>query len=163
MKSIKLILSMCFICIISIQTISAQDSKKDKKEEIAQQVRKAIDSNHYKLEIDRMIPMSGPSKDLTSEYSIEIKNDSVFSRLPYFGRAYNIPYGGGNGLIFNAPLNEYIAQYHKKGKVEIKFVTRSEEDKFTFHITIFPNASASVNVNSTNRQPISYYGKLSVD
>lgn len=94
MKSIKLILSLCFICIISIQTISAQDSKKDKKEEIAQQVRKAIDSNHYKLEIDRMLPMSGPSKDLTSEYSIEIKNDSVFSRLPYFAWAYNIPYGG---------------------------------------------------------------------
>ena len=57
---------------------------------------------------------------------------------------------------------EEISTEITKG-LEIKFVTRSEEDKFTFHITIFPNASASVNVNSTNRQPISYYGKLSVD
>ena len=46
--------------------------------------------------------MKGRSRALTSDYSIEIRNDSVFSYLPYFGVAYNVPYGGGKGLIFNA-------------------------------------------------------------
>ena len=42
--------------------------------------------------------MKGGSKHLTSDYSLEIRNDSVYSYLPYFGVAYNVPYGGGKGL-----------------------------------------------------------------
>lgn len=159
MKIIQFLISLCITCIVSSQTVFSQD-KKDKKEETAQKVRTAIDSNCFKIEVNQMTPMSGPYKMLTSEYSVEIRNDSVYSRLPYFGRAYNVPYGGGKGLNFSEPLSEYMAKYHRKGKVEIKFVTRNEEDKYTYRIVIYPNASATVNVNSTNRQPISYQGEL---
>ena len=60
------------------------------------------------------MPMKGGSKHLTSDYSLEIRNDSVYSYLPYFGVAYNVPYGGGKGLNFSAPLSEYTSTYSKK-------------------------------------------------
>lgn len=63
-----------------------------------------------------MQPMKGRSRALTSDYSIEIRNDSVFSYLPYFGVAYNVPYGGGKGLIFNAPITGYRKESLKKEK-----------------------------------------------
>ena len=159
MKTTQLILGLCIALTVGVMPASAQ-SKKEKKSEIARQVRQAIDSNHYKIDVDRMLPMSGNSKTLTSTYSLEIKNDSVFSYLPYFGKAYNIPYGGGKGLIFDDTLSEYTATYNKKGKVEIKFTVRTDEDKYTYHIQIFPNASTSISINSNNRQPINYQGEL---
>ena len=35
-----------------------------------------------KINVDYMQPMKGRSRALTSDYSIEIRNDSVFSYLP---------------------------------------------------------------------------------
>ncbi len=32
-----------------------------------------------------MQPMRGGSRNLTTNYTLEIRNDSVFSYLPYFG------------------------------------------------------------------------------
>lgn len=107
-----------------------------------------------------MFPMRGNSKTLTSNYSVEIRNDSVLSYLPYFGVAYSIPYGGGKGLIFKEPLTEYNAEYHKKGKVKVSFKARNEEDSYTFNMTIYTNGSTSIQVHSINRQPISFQGYM---
>ena len=77
--------------------ITAQN-KKEKKQQREQAVREAVDAKAYKINVDRVMPMKGGSKHLTSDYSLEIRNDSVYSYLPYFGVAYNVPYGGGKGL-----------------------------------------------------------------
>lgn len=158
MKTSKLIY-LCAVCLITILPAAAQN-RQEKKEKIEREVREAVDSNHYKINVDRMFPMRGSSKLLTSNYSVEIRNDSVFSYLPYFGVAYSIPYGGGKGLVFNAPLSEYKAEYHKKGKVKVDFKVRNEEDSYTYNLTIFPNGSTSIQVHSTNRQPISFQGNM---
>ena len=85
-----------------------------KKAQTERSVREALNAGQYKIKVDYMQPMRGRSRALTSDYSIEIRNDSVFSYLPYFGVAYNVPYGGGKGLIFNAPLTEYKKESLKK-------------------------------------------------
>lgn len=162
MKNMRFILFLCIVTLASWSTIQARVLRETKKEKLEISIRKLIDTGKYCIVVDRVLPLYGISRELTSDYFIKIGNDSIESRLPYFGRAYNIPYGGGNGLMFNAVINDYTANYRKKGRIEIKLVTRSDEDKFTFRITIFPNASVSVNVNSTNRQTISYQGKLIV-
>ena len=94
-----------FTCLLAIilgitLQLNAQ-SKKQKKEETQKAIRELIEAQKIKVEVDIAYPMRGPSKNLTSNYSVEIRNDSVFSYLPYFGIAYSVPYGGGKGLIFN--------------------------------------------------------------
>ena len=108
MKTAKLIL-LCLSGMFAMQSATAQ-SRSEKKAQTERNVREAINADHYKINVDYMQPMKGRSRALTSDYSIEIRNDSVFSYLPYFGVAYNVPYGGGKGLIFNAPIAS------KKGK-----------------------------------------------
>ena len=53
-----------------------------------------------------------------SDYSIEIKNDSIFSDLFYLGQA-DIPYRRGAELYFQAPLKKYTVDIDKK-KIVLK-------------------------------------------
>ena len=80
--------------------------------------------------------MRGGSRNLTTNYTLEIRNDSVFSYLPYFGVAYNAPYGGGKSLNFNASITGYTTRALKKGKIQIDFKTRSDEDNYEYRLTI---------------------------
>ena len=145
-----------------IPTLSAQ-TKKEKKEQKKEAVRQLIVSENYKIDVNTAMPMRGRNITLSSPYSLEIRNDSVFSYLPYYGRAYSVPYGGGSGLIFNAPLKEYTMDLDKKGNAVIKFSARSPEDFFEFSSKVFSNGTASIDVIMQNRQSISYRGELDTE
>lgn len=148
--------------LVGIPTLSAQ-TKKEKKEQKKEAVKQLIVSENYKIDVNTAMPMRGRNITLSSPYSLEIRNDSVFSYLPYYGRAYSIPYGGGSGLIFNAPLKEYTMDMDKKGNAVIKFSARSPEDFFEFSAKVFPNGTASIDVIMQNRQSISYRGELETE
>ena len=158
MKTIRIIFSLLLITAMSMPTLSAQ-TKKEKKELKKQAVEKLVTSGKYKINVNRALPARGRSVTLTSPYSVEIRNDSVISYLPYYGRAYSIPYGGGEGLNFKAPLTDYKLEWDKKETAKIKFSARSEE-RFDFSIDVFSNGSSSIFVNMQNRQSISFQGEL---
>ena len=134
-----------------------------KKEQKKEAVKKLIASENYKIDVRTAMPMRGRSIPLTSPYSLEIRNDSVISYLPYFGRAYSIPYGGGDGLNFRAPLKEYDMKMDKKGNAVIEFVARNPEDRYEFRAKVYTNGEASINVNMQNRQSISFQGELEME
>ena len=95
MKTRKQILMLLLVMLAGIPTLSAQ-TKKEKKEQKKEAVRQLIVSEDYKIDVNTAMPMRGRSIPLTSQYSLQIRNDSVFSYLPYYGRAYSVPYGGGS-------------------------------------------------------------------
>lgn len=159
MRTKKQIFMLLLALLVGIPTLSAQ-SKKEKKEQKKEAVKKIIASENYKIDVQTALPMRGRSIPLTSPYSLEIRNDSVISYLPYFGRAYSIPYGGGDGLNFRAPLKEYSMEMDKKGNAVIKFIARNPEDRFEFRAKVYSNSSASIDVNMQNRQSISFQGEL---
>ena len=82
MKAIRIISSLLLIMAISILTLSAQ-TKKEKKELKKQAVEKLITSGKYRIDVNRALPARGRSVMLTSPYSVEIRNDSIISHLPY--------------------------------------------------------------------------------
>lgn len=135
-------------------------SKKERQAQKAGEVKELLESGAFTIDVNRALPMGGKAVNLTSPYSLELKGDSVFSYLPYFGRAYNVPYGGGEGLRFNESVTENDITYDKKGNATIRFKARTNEDNFTFDIKVFTNGSATINVQPVNRQSISYYGEL---
>ncbi|MDD3358123.1 MAG: DUF4251 domain-containing protein [Parabacteroides sp.] len=159
MKAKRLLLLLMIGFMTCIHVLVAQ-SKEEKKELKAKQVKELVEAKDFKITVDRVLPMKGRSRSLTSEYTLTIKNDSVFSHLPYFGQAYSLPYGGGVGMIFKAPVSEYKQSYNKKGTAQIYFRTRSSDDTHQFNVQVFPNASVTIMVTSINRQGITYYGTL---
>jgi hypothetical protein len=131
-----------------------------KEEKAAQEavLRTAIENRTFVVEVDRALPMTGNVRALTSLYSLEINGDTVKSHLPFFGRAYSVPYGGGEGLIFESSITDYQSSFDKKGKAAIEFKTKSKEDRLDYRIYIYTNGTASIDVTSVNRQHISFTG-----
>lgn len=160
MKTSKLIL-WGLICMIAAMPAFAQ-SRSEKKARIERAVKEAVDAKTYEINVDRMHPIKGGSRTLTTNYSLKVRNDSVYSYLPYFGVAYSVPYGGGKGMIFNEPLTDYTTKKLKKGKVQVTFQTRSEGDNYEYSLTIYPNGSTTINVQATNQQSISYTGEMDI-
>ena len=159
MKNVRLFWLLGIVLLLAGQSLYAQ-SKKEKKEQKKEAVKKLIESENYKIDVNTAMPMRGRSIPLTSSYSLEIRNDSVISYLPYYGRAYSIPYGGGDGLNFKAVLKEYSMEMDKKGNAVIEFIARNPEDRYEYRVKVFPNGSASIDVNMQNRQSISFQGEL---
>lgn len=152
-----------FIILLSISlliTILPAQNRKYKNED---EISNIIDSKKYSIDVNFAFPLKGGSVSLTSNYSLTIKGDSVYSYLPYYGVAYNIPYGGGKGLIFNSTVKDYYVSLSSKGKSTIKFTTSSGEDRIDYTIGIFKNGQTTIYVQSNNRQSINYSGCLNKD
>ncbi|WP_455672289.1 DUF4251 domain-containing protein [Phocaeicola sp.] len=159
MKASRIFILACLFVAGSTSPAMAQ-SRKEKKQQTEQAVSRAIESKNYKISVNRATPMQGGSKFLTDSYSVEVRNDSIYSYLPYFGVAYSLPYGGGKGLNFKEPISEYTTEYGKKGEARITLKVRNEEDNYTYNITIYPNGTSSIQVTPTNRQSISFSGDM---
>lgn len=155
----RIMLLILFIAGTGIFTLQAQN-REERKELKEQTVKEKIESENYRIDINTAYPRRGRMIPLTSIYSVTIRNDSVFSQLPYFGRAYSIPYGGGQGLMFNAPIDQYTMAMGKRRAAKINFTAKSPEDQFRFRITIYSNGSSSIDVDMQNRESISFSGDL---
>lgn len=159
MKTRRGIYLLLIMMVAGLSGLNAQ-SKQERKEQREKAVKEQVESENYKVDVSTAYPRRGRMVPLSSLYSVEIKNDSVYSYLPYYGRAYSIPYGGGDGLIFSAPIEEYQMVTHKKGAAKIEFTARGKEDKYTFNMTIYTNGSASIDVAMQNRESINFSGQL---
>ena len=123
-------------------------------------VEKALASRRYVVDVRMMYPRRGRAVNVSSNYSLEVKGDTVVSYLPYFGRAYSVPYDGGKALNFSAPISSYESARDEKGRTYVKLVTDNEEDVITFQLEIFDNGQATIDVQAREREPITYSGEL---
>lgn len=128
--------------------------------EQAKAVKAALQERNYQIAVNRMYPSRGASKIVSSGYSVEVRNDSLISYLPYFGRAYDVPYGGGNGLNFSAPIRNYKESQTKSDLRHIEIDVKNDEDTYLYTLDIFDNGSADINVRSRQREPISFSGQM---
>lgn len=133
------------------------------KAELAKKVAKALDDRHYTVNIRSMSPRRGPSKPVTSNWSLEVKGDTLVSYLPYFGRAYNVPYGGGKGLNFTAPIDDYQETTDAKNNRLIRLSVANDEDRYLYTIEVFDNGNTTIDVQGRERDDISYSGDLVVE
>ncbi len=158
MEKFRLLIVLGIAFLIGGQSISSQ--KENKKERVRREVREKIESAVYTIDVNRALPSGGRSVTLTSSYNLKIDKDSVYSYLPYFGRAYTIPYGGGKGLIFDGEIQDYSVKFDKKQRANIKFRVKTDEDSYTYYIQLFDNGTATIQVTPVNRQLITFYGNL---
>ena len=155
-----------FSFIIAISAIlwsscATSEEKAAQMAELSANVTNALNNRDYKIAIDRMYPMRGSSRHVSYGYSVEVKKDTLISYLPYFGRAYNVPYGGGKGLNFTAPIGSYQEFLKRNGQRHIEIGVTNEEDTYFYTIEVFDNGNSSVEVRARQRERISYSGNVS--
>jgi hypothetical protein len=163
MKKYQVSIVMALLAAVLLGGCATSEERAAQKAEQVKKVTAALNRRQYKIAIARMYPMNGPSKTVTYGYSVEVRNDSLFSYLPYFGRAYNVPYGGGKGLNFSAPIGSYQEEVAKNGKRRIEIGLTNEEDTYLYILEVFDNGSSTVSVTSRQREQISYSGDMEFD
>ncbi len=152
MKNIKQIL---FPLVIAMLAITTAANAQDKKPE---EVKKMVESKNYIFIAQRVIPRSSSSRILTTDYDLTVTGDSVISYLPYFGRAYSAPLDPTKGGIqFTSTKFEY-KQIKDGDEWEITIRPKDAADVQELYLTIFDNGRATLAVNNTNRQSISFNG-----
>jgi hypothetical protein len=162
MKATKIYLSLLLLLIAiagNVQTISAQ-SKMEKKAAKIAAIKNLVDSQAFVFYAESVTPMSGRLRNLTSEYTLDISKDKIISDLPYFGRAYSAPIGTDGGIKFSSVNFEYSIKDRKKGGWDIVIKPKDASDVQVCNLTVFDEGSASLQVTSTNRQPISFSGNI---
>jgi hypothetical protein len=125
----------------------------------AQQVRESVETGNFTIDIDRMYPLRGTSKNVSS-YSVSVKDNVLISHLPFIGQAWRVPYGGGHALNFDAPILNYTVSQSRKDGYEIRIYVKTDEDEHLYLLTVFENGRASLDVQSGNRERISYTGQM---
>ncbi len=134
--------------------------RKREKVEFDPEIKEQIDNREFKVIARTALPQGWKSVALNGNDYVRIDGDSLYSALPYYGRAYSAPYGGGEGLNFESEIEEYSVKDGKKGSVIIKFEARSRDDEHTYTLTIYPDCSAYIDVSSNDKQSISFMGEI---
>jgi hypothetical protein len=159
MKTIIRYTMLLLVSVLLAGSLSAQTNKKEKKAQQAAVITAAVEAQRYIFKAQSTTPTGGGRfMQLTTPYTVKVGKDSVVSDLPYFGRAYTAPVDPTKGGIqFTSTNFDYKKEEIKNGwRVTIKPTDAGDVQQFT--LSLFNNGSASLQVISTNRQPISFNG-----
>lgn len=166
MKALSYTRALAWTLLMSIgifSTASAQDTKADKttkKEEQAAKVTAMIEGQRFLFRPQSANPMRGRLIQLTTEYSVKVGKDTIVADLPYFGRSFTAPIDPSRGGIqFNATKFDYQVTNIKKGW-QITIKPSDASDIQQLFLTVFTNGSATLQVTSTNRTPITFNGQV---
>jgi hypothetical protein len=146
-----------FIVLLCPFGVLAQDSSKNKPSTIEQK----ITNKDFTFVANWANPMSSATRQLTSYYNLTVNKDSLIVDLPYFGRSYTAPLDPTNiGININAVGFEYSFVKKKKDRWDITIVPKDRTDVQSFSMTVYDDGTAYLNVTCSNRNPISYNGRL---
>ena len=163
MKQLNIILllslALALLAVIALEGCATAEERAARAAEHAARVKVALTERNYKISVDRMYTMRGGSKSVSSSYSVEVRNDSLFSYLPFFGRAYQVPYGGGKGLNFSERIGSYRESLvNRRRHIEIN--VKNDEDSYLYVIDVFDNGNSDIVVQAQQRERISYSGEM---
>jgi len=147
------------LLLISFSSLHAQQSKKEKEAAEATAAKDLLLSKSYVFEAQSTVPSGGKIKQLSYGYYMKVTGDTLISYLPYFGQAHAPTYSSDNGGInFTSTKFDYKVEDRKKGGWDIIIVPDDYSDVQKLYLTVFENASATLQVISQSRSPISYSG-----
>ncbi|WP_295647980.1 DUF4251 domain-containing protein [uncultured Mucilaginibacter sp.] len=162
MKTIygKLILLLMLFGMASF-TVNAQNARKERQAKKAAEVKALIDSGTYVFVPESANPMRGGNINLTPEYDLHVSKDTLIAYLPYFGQAYQAPLDPMDGGIhFTSTRFSYFPKLLKKGGWEISIKTADAKGVEKMFMNISDDGYASLQITSTNRDPISFQGYI---
>ncbi|EDM37418.1 hypothetical protein PBAL39_09751 [Pedobacter sp. BAL39] len=96
------------------------------------------------------------------QYDLRLTKDSVTAFLPYYGRAYVANMNTNeSGIRFNSKKFNYKSDKKKKGGWVITITPKDTRDVQSMTLSVSENGYGMLNVNSNNRQSITFNGYIS--
>lgn len=141
--------------------VSAQSSAADKKAAKLTAIKTMVESQNYIFKAQTALPMSGRTRQLTSDYDLKVTKENIVSYLPYFGRAYSAPIDPTKGGVqFTSKNFDYTLTPGKKDGWNVLIKPQDISDVQQMNLSISSTGYANLQVTSTSRQPISFSGVI---
>lgn len=157
---IILILLIPLVSVNAQETKSRKEKRAEKEMQKKEEIKKLIDDRSFVFNASHALPMGGSSINLNYYFNVKIDGDSIQSYLPFYGVAYTAEYGSRNSpLDFGTSIEDYSVEKDKNG-YQIQFDVKNGNDYLNYTFRISELGFASLNVTSTNRQSISFTGKI---
>ncbi|MHC0441447.1 DUF4251 domain-containing protein [Flavobacterium sp. 3-210] len=162
--SVKLSILLLFVSFLSFPAFAQEKTKKELKaeQELKKQkeIEALIDSKNFVFEAQKAMPQGGRLLNLDyNTYFLNFNETNTTCDLPFFGRAYNVAYGGDGGIKFEG-VPENIRIEKAKKKYTLRATVKGKNDVYDLLLNVFFNGDASLSVTSNNRAPISYDGEV---
>jgi len=165
MKTLIKYLLACTVIFAGLNA-SAQSSRSERQAAKAADIKRMVENVSYVFKANFVNPQRGGGHMLTSDYDLAVSKDTLNVFLPYFGRAYVAPVDPTQGGIqFKTTRFDYKAKTNKKGGWDVVITPKDRNsndmrDVQTFRLSITSSGYATLNVTSTNRDPISFDGYI---
>jgi hypothetical protein len=154
--------STCLLALLALCSLPAHTNAQDKKPSAKETaIKNMVDSQNYVFVAQTALPLSGRTRQLTSDYDLRVTKSSIVSYLPYFGRAYQAPLDPTKGgLTFTSKDFDYTATPGKKSGWTVQIKPKDNGDVQQMTLNISSGGYGTLQVVSTNRQPISFNGYI---
>ncbi|MGN6196099.1 MAG: DUF4251 domain-containing protein [Ginsengibacter sp.] len=159
-KNIESLASVSFFALLIPLILFSCSSSKMAVKLNADDIRNMVDSSQFVFVAERVTPLRGSTRHLTSRYDVIVKKDSLDCFLPYFGRAYQAPIDPSKGGIQFTSTSFSYKQNSSNNGWQVLITPNDNSDVQQLMFTIFSNGTATLNVVNTHRDPISFYGHL---
>ena len=156
---IQIISAFLILSFLSFQCSSSKKTGTQTAKLNSADVENMVSNKNFIFVAERVNPLRGMTRNLTSEYDVMIFKDSLVSYLPYFGRAYQAPINPNEGGIqFTSTDFSYATNSTKNKSWMVSVKPRDNRDIQELSFNIFDNGTATLNVTSLNIDPISFTG-----
>lgn len=155
-----------FSAVFSFSKARAQEDKsrkeirEERQEQRRETIRNLLKDTTFVFYPTHAMPMGGGSINLNHSFDAQVKGDTLASYLPFYGVAYHLDYGGRDaGFDFIQPINEYKMEKDGNGYL-VRLEVKNGIDLLNYTFRISPLGYTTLNVISTKRQAISFYGSV---
>ncbi len=128
-----------------------------------QQVDSLVRGMRFGIEVNAAFPQRGNMVNLNYDYGIQIHGDTLRSYLPYYGRAYQVPYGGGKALDFSERIQRHTLTQGKKGEQQLQMWVENDEDVYVYTLKVYAGGNIDLTVESHQRDRIRFTGQLTAE
>lgn len=160
----KLFILLVLCCFLNFPVFAQEKTKKELKAERELQKQKEIealiDAKKFDFEAQKVTPQGGRFIILDyNTYFLKFNPEKTTCDLPFFGRAFNVPYGGDGGIKFEG-IPQDIKVEKKKNSYTLKTSVRGKDDVYNLMFSIFFDGGTTLSIISNNRASISYDGEI---
>lgn len=155
---------LTFLLGLTLSFLSSCLTQKEKQQHLVL-VDSLLKADHFKFVAQQANPLranivSPRLQQLNGSYYMLVSKDTVKAYLPYFGVAQQAPYSSSeNGIQFTSTDFSYVKN-QTKNSYEISIKPKNYDRANSLFFRISPSGSATLNVSSNHRDPISFTGTI---
>lgn len=140
---------------------ATQQERVEQREKRRQAIAEAIATRRLHIDVSMMNTMRYGTKSVTPDFYLELRGDSLYSYLPYMGRAFQASMMYPTvGLNFEEPILRYAESRPKPNKTRLEMDVKTQEDTYHYLIDVYDTGEAHLQVRPVNRDPVSFDGSV---